>query len=145
MEERCVVHGYSPQIRVTFSQWCPSQSDVTRQCPHWRSCTEAQIGMAKFRFGPSSNSLVCCSNEMEKFQTRHAWSKRSGPLDDGRTNEAVLRPAKKGLMAVLPEHQLLPVWKHSGSKRERFAASCCEIQRKGDPSQGVASHGKCEG
>ena len=56
-----------------------------------------------------------------------------------------LRPAKKDLMAVLPEHQSLPVWKHSGSKRERFAAVYCEVQRKGDPSQGVASHGECEG
>jgi len=55
-------------------------------------------------------------------------------------------PAYKRLkLILLPEHQPLPVWKHSGSKRERFAAACCEIQRKGDPSQGVASHGKCEG
>ena len=44
----------------------------------------------------------------------------------------------------IPEHQPLPVWKQSGSKRERFVAAYCEIQRKDDLGQGVASHGKCE-
>jgi hypothetical protein len=45
----------------------------------------------------------------------------------------------------LPEHQPSPVWKHSGSKRGRFIAAYCESQRKDDPGQGVASHGKREG
>jgi len=49
------------------------------------------------------------------------------------------------MIALLPEHQPLPVWKHSGSKRERFVAAYCEIQRRDDPGQGLASHGKCEG
>jgi len=52
---------------------------------------------------------------------------------------------EKDMIALLPEHHLLPVWKHSGSKRERFAAVSCEIQRKDDPGQGAASHGKGEG
>ena len=47
-------------------------------------------------------------------------------------------------MVVLPEHQPLPVRKHSGSKRERFVAVFCIIQRNNDAGQGPASHGKRE-
>jgi len=46
---------------------------------------------------------------------------------------------------MLPEHHPLTVWKHSGSKRERFAAVSCEIRRSDDAGQGGASHGKREG
>ena len=35
--------------------------------------------------------------------------------------------------------------KHTGSKRERFAAVFCEIRRRDVLGQGAASHGKCEG
>ena len=48
-------------------------------------------------------------------------------------------------MHLLPEHQPLPVWKHSGSKRERFAAVSGENRRSDDPRLGAASHGKREG
>jgi hypothetical protein len=46
---------------------------------------------------------------------------------------------------MLPEHQTLPVWKHSGSKREGFAAGYGEIWRGYDAGEGAASHGKREG
>ena len=46
---------------------------------------------------------------------------------------------------VLPEHQPLPVWKRSGSKREWFVAVYCEIRRRDDAEEGAASHGKREG
>ena len=48
-------------------------------------------------------------------------------------------------MVVLPEHQPLPVRKHSGSKRERFVAVSCVVRRKDDAGEGAASHGKREG
>ena len=47
-------------------------------------------------------------------------------------------------MVMLPEHQPLPVWKHSGSKRERFGAVSCVVRRKDDAGEGAASHGKRE-
>jgi hypothetical protein len=43
-------------------------------------------------------------------------------------------------MVMLPENQPLPVWKHSGSKRERFAAVSCEIWRRDDAGEGAASY-----
>ena len=39
-------------------------------------------------------------------------------------------------IALLPEHQPLPVWKHSGSKRERFGAVSCVVRRKDDAAEG---------
>ena len=47
-------------------------------------------------------------------------------------------------MVVLPEHLLLPVRKHSGSKRERFVAVFCVIGRNNDAGQGPASLRKRE-
>ena len=57
----------------------------------------------------------------------------------------ITEKTSQAMIAVLPEHQPLPVWKHSGSKRERFAAVSCETRRRDCLGQGVASHGKCEG
>lgn len=54
---------------------------------------------------------------------------------------AVCRSTKKAVISLLSIHNTLPVWKHSRSKRDRFAAASCEIQRKDDPRQGAASHG----
>ena len=45
---------------------------------------------------------------------------------------------------MLPEHHPLPVRKHSGSKREGFAAVQREIRRRDGAGEGAASHGKCE-
>lgn len=77
--------------------------------------------------------MVCCECKTPIWASR--WS----------ANRDVGRSIKKAMIALLPEHQPLPAWKHSGSKRERFVAVSCEIQRKGYLRQGAASHGKREG
>ena len=41
------------------------------------------------------------------------------------------------LIVMLPEHQPLPGWKHTGSKREGFVAVFCEIRRRDVLGQGL--------
>ena len=83
-------------------------------------------------YGPSLISVVCLGAKYRNLKRVRLGFEAAvrGAMSNDCT---VTRPTKKAMIDLLPEHQPLPVWKHSGSKRERFSAVSGRNLAQGPP------------